>query len=62
MSIWSRLVWDMSRNVCVLVSQRVQVHHKPQMKAEDLVITESARFEEKYLYHECESSHKSIKA
>lgn len=46
MSIWPRLVWDVSRNACELVGQRVQVPHKPQMKAEGLVIIESVWFKE----------------
>lgn len=40
MSIWPGLVWDVSRNACVLVGRRVQVAHKPQKKADDLVITD----------------------
>ncbi len=44
----------MCQGMCVLVGQRVQAPHKPQMKAEDLVITESLWFKENYLYRECE--------
>lgn len=46
MSIWPRLVWDVSRNACELAGQRAQVSHKPQMKAEDFIIIESVRLRE----------------